>query len=77
VHLFVIEKSTRQVTEEQAQRLADVESKLTGAMRSMRDPVTLQTGQTVRPPSWWIDDDDATASMFAAMTELGGGADAR
>lgn len=63
----------RQVNEEQANKIADLERKLTGAMKSMRDVVTLDTGQTIRPPSWWVDDDDATASMFAAMAEISGG----
>lgn len=47
-------------------------AELTGsASRLRRTPQVPRVGP--EPPSWWIDDLEATESNFAAMAALGGG----
>jgi hypothetical protein len=76
VHWYAIERS-EPLTEEHANHLRQLERQLTGSMTTRRTAPVRAAQPGVRmpdPPSWWIDDEDASASSQMAMTQLGGGA---
>jgi len=73
VHHWVAERTRTQVSEEQAEQLDRLELHLTGALGSRRTVYRTRLGQVIQPPSWWVDDEEASASTFNAMNEIAGG----
>ena len=50
-------------------RLDKLREVLVGVPTTMREPVVMD-GRVVTPPSWWVDDEDATNASFNAMSQL-------
>jgi hypothetical protein len=62
------------VTEEHQKHLRRLERRFTGAMATRRalpaTPLTAEDDRRPPVPSWWVDDEDASASSTAAMKQL-------